>query len=584
MSVLVSFVVSALTLAPQATSTAPPSFDQAGLADLHHEAPGLPDPQFVPATPLLPPLPPSALVGGPFLIVQANVDENGRNIPNDAANEPSIAINPLNPDQMVIGWRQFDTIGDNFRQAGRAYSHDGGISWNFTDVFTRGVFRSDPVLDFDADGNIYYYSLQENFCCDFFISNDGGVNWSAAFPAHGGDKQWFGIDRTDGIGRGNLYASWTSRYGCAGARFLNFTRSTDGGQTFSSPQQLPGQMQWGTYAIGPDGEVYVSSVSFNVSKSTNAQDPNQTPAFSVVGSFTLGGEFTSNTGPNPGGLVGQMWIDVDESDGPTRGHLYVLAPVDPPGPDPLDIMIARSRNGGVTWDPPVRVNDDPQVSGAWNWFGTMSVAPSGRIDAVWNDTRTGLNVRISETYYAWSTDGGQTWSPSAKAGPAFDSYAGWPQQNKIGDYYDMESDDVGAHLAYSATYNQEQDVYYMRIAIDCNNNQLHDGDDIASGRSLDVNGNLVPDECEAECRGSEAIAKAKCKVKRSGDTQLKIKLTGGLDSDTFEVELSDGQSAAGTLSRKGKATVKFIDLPQGAGTATATWGCGAVVERAYNCA
>ncbi|RJP34598.1 MAG: exo-alpha-sialidase [Phycisphaerales bacterium] len=582
MCVLIPLVVSALTLL-----SAPPAqaqlVDEDDLARIHREEPEPPDPAFQPATPLLPPTPPSVLLSGPFLTVQANVDENGRNIPGDAANEPSIAVNPLNSDQIVIGWRQFDTIQSNFRQAGRAYSHDGGLSWTFPGVFTPGVFRSDPVLDFDADGLFYYYSLQNNFCCDFFISDDGGVNWSDPFPARGGDKQWFGIDRTSGIGRGNIYASWTSSFGCNGARLLNFTRSTDGGRTFSNPITLPGQMQWGTYAIGPDGEVYVSSVSFNVSKSTNAQDPNQAPVFNVVGSFTLGGQFVSGTGPNPGGLVGQMWIDVDESDGPTRGHLYVLAPVDPPGIDPLDIMIARSRNGGVTWDAPVRVNDDPPVANAWNWFGTMSVAPSGRIDAVWNDTRTSLNTRISETFYSWSSDGGQTWSPSVMAGPAFDSYAGWPRQNKLGDYYDMESDELGAHLAYAATYNAEQDVYYMRIAVDCNDNRLHDGDDIASGRSLDTNGNRVPDECEGECKGTEAIGTAACKVKRGGATRLIAKLVGGLDGDTFNVELSSGERQNGTLNRKGKAKAKFADVPLGPGTAAASWGCGAEARRDYDC-
>lgn len=42
---------------------------------------------------------------------QVNVNENGENMIGDAANEPSIAINPNNPNQMVIGWRQFSSIG-----------------------------------------------------------------------------------------------------------------------------------------------------------------------------------------------------------------------------------------------------------------------------------------------------------------------------------------------------------------------------------------------------------------------------------------------------------------------------------------
>jgi hypothetical protein len=33
----------------------------------------------------------------------------------------------------------------------------------------------------------------------------------------------------------------------------------------------------------------------------------------------------------------------------------------------------------------------------------------------------------------------------------------------MGDYFDMESDNLGAHLAFSATFTGGQDVYYMRI-------------------------------------------------------------------------------------------------------------------------
>src|SRR5262249_26229795 len=55
------------------------------------------------------------IIGGPRTFTQAppgsvqvNVDANGLNIPGDAANEPSLVIDPTNPLRMTIGWRQFD--------------------------------------------------------------------------------------------------------------------------------------------------------------------------------------------------------------------------------------------------------------------------------------------------------------------------------------------------------------------------------------------------------------------------------------------------------------------------------------------
>jgi hypothetical protein len=47
--------------------------------------------------------------------------------------------------------------------------------------------------------------------------------------------------------------------------------------------------------------------------------------------------------------------------------------------------------------------------------------------------------------------------------PPFDPHVGWPQQEKLGDYYDMVSQDSVVHVAYAATFNGEQDVYYLRI-------------------------------------------------------------------------------------------------------------------------
>ncbi len=61
----------------------------------------------------------------------------------------------------------------------------------------------------------------------------------------------------------------------------------------------------------------------------------------------------------------------------------------------------------------------------------------------------------------------------------------------------MVSDQVGANLAYAATFNSEQDVYFLRIGeYDCNDNGIADSDDILDQTSGDCNDNGIPDECE----------------------------------------------------------------------------------------
>jgi hypothetical protein len=452
--------------------------------------------------------PAPVLLGFPR-IVQVNVDAEGQNILGDAANEPSIAFDPTAPDRLSIGWRQFDTTASNFRQAGSAYSRDGGRTWTNIGVLETNVFRSDPVLAADGAGNFYYYSLrstqQPNAGCDMFVSSDGGQTWTNPIPAFGGDKAWMTIDRTGGIGDGNVYAVWSIFGDCCSN--LTFTRSIDGGLTYSPPAALPLTPIWGTAAVGPDGELYISGRdpgnlgTFRVTPSINANRPFQDPLFGTSPDIDLGGPLVFHGLVNPAGLLGQVNVAVNISDGPARGDVYLLASVDPEGIDPLDVHIVRSSDGGATWTTPVRVNDDPPViegTPPWQWFGTMSVAPNGRIDVVWNDTRNDVvESRFSELYYAFSIDGGDTWSRSEPLSPPFDHFLGYPNQSKLGDYYHMVSDDVGAHLAWAATFNGEQDVYYLRIGdYDCNGNGIGDQVDLASGTSDDCDGNGIPDECE----------------------------------------------------------------------------------------
>ncbi len=501
-----ALIVACLILSPVASKAQPAASIKAGPSP-HKEQVG--DPYLPPDS--SPGAPRATTPRAPAGSVQVNTNAMGLNIPNDAANEPSLAIDPTDPNRIVIGWRQFDNIASNFRQAGWAYSNDAGATWTFPGVLQPGVFRSDPILGADGFGRFFYNSLQQNFCIDVWRSLDGGVTWPIHPDAVGGDKAWMDVDQRDyGYGAGHLYQAWSTGASCSGPG--TFTRSTNGGLSWEPTLSTPLPSVFGTVAVGPDGELYIGGVDgpfffnpdFVVLRSTNAKNPNVTPTFDVVvtGNF-LGGAQIGGGGPNPDGLLGQTWIAVNKTAGPNRGHVYMLASVQPAGGDPLDVRFTRSTDGGQTWSPSIRVNDDPTNNGAYQWFGTMSVAPNGRIDAIWNDTRDDPSNQLSRVYYSYSTDEGVTWTPNQAMTPQFNSMVGFPNQNKIGDYYDMESDLMGASLAYSATFNGEQDVYFMRITVDdCNTNGISDVDDIANMTSEDCNANGVPDECENDCNNN----------------------------------------------------------------------------------
>ena len=150
-----------------------------------------------------------------------------------------------------------------------------------------------------------------------------------------------------------------------------------------------------------------------------------------------------------------------------------------------DVMFSRSTDGGVTFSAPQRINDDPVNQSKWHWFGTFSVAPNGRLDAVWYDTRNAANNTDSQLFYSCSTDAGVTWSPNVAVSNAFNPFEGYPNQSKIGDYITIVSDNTGGNVAYSATFNfnpnngqHEEDVYYVRVSprADLRRHLHHDAD------------------------------------------------------------------------------------------------------------
>ena len=398
-----------------------------------------------------------------YFTTQTNVDSDGNNIVGDAGNEPSLAVDPTNNDRIVIGWRQFDDISNNFRQAGYAYSTSGGGAFTYPGPINEGVFRSDPVLDFDGDGNFYYNSLRGTFACDVYKIEDGGVVWSGPFPANGGDKQWMRLDRTDGIGSKHNYSNWNESFTTCGPGY--FTRSTDGSETFETCIEIDESPRWGTLAVDANGDLFITGISnfgtgFVVVRSTSAKDAGQAVVWDALTIVDLDGELGIGDPINPQGLLGQTWVDVDLN----NDNVYVLASVSRFSvSDPADVMFAKSIDGGASFAAPVRINDDSGTD-ARQWFGTLSVAPNGRIDVIWLDTRDAPTGTFdSVLYYTYSEDEGETWMPQQAISEAFDPTIGYPSQDKMGDYFDMKSDNDFAHIAWANTLNGGQDVYYTRV-------------------------------------------------------------------------------------------------------------------------
>lgn len=414
--------------------------------------------------------------------VQINTDAQGRDIAGDAANEPTFAVSPVDPARLVVGWREFPSVNSDWRYAGYAWSEDGGLTWTNGGTLDSppgyaGAAQTDPVVKVNADGVFYYWSevFRPNYAQFMYRSTDGGATWAvpdAIEDPTNGDKPWLAIDNTGGMGDGHLYGGW-NHFNLGGYCYVE---STDGGATWSPSVRIAdaGGTQWMLHmVVGPEGEVYAAWKNYSqnaifITKSINARDANTPTTFDAFGSGGRNGiDVRIDTANDPGNLsvnpsgFHQLFLGVDSSGGPRHGWVYALWPDD--RRDNADLYFARSSDGGFTWETGIRVNDDGP--GELQWMPAMSVAPNGRIDVFWFDTRndSGHQTPWSELFYSFSTDGGSNWAPNRRVTEAFDTTIGWPQQSKIGDYMESASDARGASVVYPATYNGGQDLWFMRV-------------------------------------------------------------------------------------------------------------------------
>ena len=357
-------------------------------------------------------------------------------------NEPAIAVNPNNPNQIVaasndyvtrtwsctIGATPCSALGDGY--SGTYFSNDGGSTWCCvaTDPSNIGTLipgiehlvggqydaGGDPSLAFNSQGVVYYAGLGFDRTAPpntvavnkGTFDSSGNLHWGpptfinpTTSPSTLNDKEWIGIDtHVSSPFRDRIYVSWTrfifnAHTGDYVQSPIAFVYSTDGGTTFSNPQLIVSNVlydQGSHIEVGPDGTVYV------------------------------------------------FW------DGSTR-----LATFD-------STWVTKSTDGGVTWSTPVAIAPLVDISSPHNAvfrdnsFPSAAVAPNGDVYAAWSTealnsaTSYGVDATcfssntICHASVNWSksTDAGATWSTPQLAFPSLDAASrtaiGYPQAQPSG--------------------------------------------------------------------------------------------------------------------------------------------------------
>jgi len=355
--------------------------------------------------------------------------------------EPYIVTNPNDPLNAVCAFN-----------INNLYYTIDGFNWiKNTPSFPGYGVLGDPVLAFDSLGNVYYTTLYQNgsvYGLAIVKSTNKGLNWSSPISMFSttvglADKEWITADQTAGPYSNYLYAGWR-QFGTSGMRFI---RSSNGGNTWSSPITLAGDQ--GAYiAVGPNGSIPGGSVYFAcamggyiaVYRSTNGGQTFgayvlATPYFIGPGTICYGRYTVKNcirTDNFPR-------MAVDNSYTSTRGNVYVVYAANPNiGADKANIYLVRSTDYGVTWAAPVKVNDDNTTTD--QWMPAISVDKSGRVFVSWYDSRidTASNI-MTMLYGAVSTNGGVSFAPNqpisnAPFNPNNMAVGGSGDAKYIGDY------------------------------------------------------------------------------------------------------------------------------------------------------
>jgi len=393
--------------------------------------------------------------------------------PTNKQNEPSLAQNPTSPMNLISGSN--DEIKEppctnttpsscpfvpGVQTSGFYASFDGGKTWPCQGVIDLSAFHEysfgDPSQAFDSKGNAYYGQLAFPFPptteelatglqADFFIakSTDGGCTYSSAAKVSGSSPAQF--DDKDAITadanpnspfHDNVYAAWTKFAKPGGKGFggdqIFFSRSTDGGVTWSNPSPISpghnnnhvGGRQGAAVKVGPDGTVYVVWLDtvnkqaverLSISHDGGKTFPMQNITVATVTDDGVnpapGSSFRQDARTFPSFSIapdGTLYVAWSNRTGDPKGHAVVL--------------VTESTNGGLTWSAPVVAGN---VSGRSAFFASVTTDPSGKVDVAFlalddvpTGTAPGAGVVHYDAYLVQSTNGGASFSSPLKISTA----------------------------------------------------------------------------------------------------------------------------------------------------------------------
>jgi len=215
-------------------------------------------------------------------------------------------------------------------------------------------------------------------------------------PAYGGSQPSLAVGPT-----GTLYVAYGGWGGPTTQSDVFFSKSADGGRTWTDPVRVNNDAGGASqsrpslvldaaesiYVLWTDTRGGTTDVYFAKSTNGGLSFPGNVRANDVTANFQVNGDLAVDSA----GLIHAVWED-------NRNALTT-------GPD---IYYANSTDGGLSFNPNARVNND--ATAVEQARPSLAVASDRSVYAVWDDPRGAGRGR--DIYFSKSTDLGGTWTPN----------------------------------------------------------------------------------------------------------------------------------------------------------------------------
>ena len=366
--------------------------------------------------------------------------------------EPSIAINPLNGNEIVAG-----SVLNNVHR-----SADAGKTWKRSVLKSSHGVYGDPAIVAGPDGAFYFGHLADpenkSWASERLLesivvqrSDDIGKSWNngaavGANPPKDQDKEWLAVSPDNKY----VYMSWTEfdKYDSPNpndhSRIL-FSASKDKGETWTTPVTLSKNLgdclddddtvEGAVPAAGRNGKVFVAwagheNIYFNRSSDFgNSWLDEEIIVTKQTGGWVLPIEGLSRVNGMPVTMI-------DNSGGPHDGRLYILFADQRAGNTNTNVFIIHSDDDGDGWSLPKRIHSDKNKRHQYfPWFAIDQT--SGFLYAVFYDRNNYADLK-NDVVLAWSYDGGNSWSDRVISEKPFDTP---PESVFFGDYNNISAVD-----------------------------------------------------------------------------------------------------------------------------------------------